>query len=292
MSIVEAAYQKLDKENKGYIDAESLTYFYKHCSLVEILSGKKLVSTAIKDFFALFDYDKSGKVEYNEFIQYYTEISFFTQSAHAIEGYQQFAWKEPFASFDKFKGFGGAERSTPSEKISSIDSVSKSFYILLGLKEKSYLGMKYFPTDNIPKLFKEIVQTTDVNNVLFYNNILFGYFFQVQPNNYYKIKAEVGKKYGKSKKYSMTIHDDTDPGNSASTLLNIDLWQKGLTNVAVIHEKTKIPDLNLLVSKVYTVYFSKELFDSIKTAMAENLKAGRNPPVGSDLSAPLKTGGK
>ena len=218
-------------------------------------------------------------------------ISCFTQSAYAIEGYQQFAWKEPFASFEKFQGFGGAERSTPSEKISSFDSISKSFYILLGLKEKSYLGMKYFPTVNIPKLFREIERATDDDNVLFYNNKLFGYFIQVQPNNYNKIKAEIGKKYGKSKKYSMTIHDDTDPGNSASTLLNIDLWQKGLTNVAVIHEKTKIPDLNLVVSKGYTVYFSKELFDTLKTAMAENGKTGQNPS-GSGFSAPVKTGGK
>jgi hypothetical protein len=57
--------------------------------------------------------------------------------------------------------------------------------------------------------------------------------------------------------------------------LNIDLWQKGFTNVAVIHEKTKIPDLNLVVSKVYTVYFSKELFDNIKTSMTANSKAGQ-----------------
>lgn len=82
-SLVEQAFQSLDRDGNGYIDAEDLKDRYSAARHPDVIQGKKTEEQVLMDFIETFEIHhnirtgdaRDNRVSLEEFIEYYTNVS-------------------------------------------------------------------------------------------------------------------------------------------------------------------------------------------------------------------------
>lgn len=83
--LVEVAYHKLDRDNKGYISGKDIKHYCKRTVVPEVASREKSVNVYIFEFFRVFDGEKDLRVTKDKFYNYYLILNYLIDSDSQFE---------------------------------------------------------------------------------------------------------------------------------------------------------------------------------------------------------------
>jgi|TARA_B110000977_G_scaffold132451_3_gene168719 Ca2+-binding EF-hand superfamily protein len=92
MALVQQAWLRLDKHNDGEVTLEELLDIYDVSQRKEVVDGKMTEMQAIKDVAKLWDHDGNGTIVFEEFVEYYKDLSASVDSDRKFELMMRNTW--------------------------------------------------------------------------------------------------------------------------------------------------------------------------------------------------------
>jgi hypothetical protein len=193
----------------------------------------------------------------------------------AQDGYKGIKWGSSAATVDSTLN-PNVHDCTSDQEESPFENMSKRELgsYLFGLPKEREFTRKQYQEEYLPKHFKrcQIGSQENVDNIIYFSDSLFAYWFELGTNSYNSILGKLLSKYGKAVISSTTECDRSQENTEEySHFFKMYSWVSGNTRVILINENSA----SFGNCGAWVLYCSNSLLMSIRRQIKQNLLSER-----------------